>query len=628
MSEQDEDLTRLTEAILEGELIDWEAELSRRPDLRPGLERLRRIEPVLQVQAGGGDPDTSFGIPILNVPVSPETSAIDPGFLVRAASASTHGVTGTAAASAAAATASAAGGAVSRPIHPLPFERWGDLELRDLIAVGGYSEVYRAWDPGLAREVALKLMRADRPIGAVEQERYLAEARRLARVRHDNVLVVYGADVHHDRLGLWTELIEGETYEDILREKGPLGPSEAGLVGVRVCRALAAVHAAGILHRDVKAANVMRARAGRTVLLDFGAGAEISPEQSGILPEGGTPLVMAPEQLNGRPATRASDVYSVGALLYRLLTGRHPIDATTIEELRERATRGDWTPLRDLRPDASGQCVRAVERALSPDPANRFASVGALEGALQGVLTELNIRIQDAPRESAVPWRALAIGAAVLAGLALVSELVPWRNVPPPLLSTSSTGSAVTVPSPLDVRAIFVRERDGQGIFTLDGDVIVPEDGLTVEILGSDSMHVYVVERNTAGAAFLLFPAPDLDRRNPLAGGTSHRLPGSRRGRAHQWSLTGRPGEATLIAYASRTPIPDLEAARLKADATGSAELVTDQPIADRTLEHVDKAVRLGPSAAKIRSATPSEAEGEAIWSDRIRVRLRGREGS
>ncbi len=629
MSEPDDELTRLAEAILEGEPIDWESELARRPDLRTGLERLRRIESVVQVQSGDGEVESGLGFPILTFPRGtepPESDAPPAG-----------GV-----------TADAPGGRAAA--EPLPLARWGDLELRECIAIGGYSEVYRAWDPGLDREVALKLIRPDRPIGAVDQERYLAEARRLARVRHPNVVTVFGADFHEERLGLWMELIEGETFEAILDQRGPFGPTEAAVVAVRVCRALAAVHAAGLVHRDVKAANVMRARGGRIVLLDFGAGAELALDlqRGGPLPEGGTPLILAPELLRGEPATAASDLYAVGALLYRLVTGRYPIEARTIEELATRANQGAWTPLRDLRPDASGACVRVVERALSPEPERRYASAGQMETALQIIPSEVFPRLDDAagiPGVSAagagapggagmpggaaswpaIPWKPLAIGVAVLAMLAFLAELVARREVPRP---PGSTGSVARVPGPLDVRAIFVRERNGQGTFTMDGDTVVPEDGLTLEIEGSDSMHVYVVERTTAGSAFLLFPAPDLDSGNPVPPGTVRRLPGSRHGRSHQWSLGGRPGVATLVTYASRKPIDALEAERQLPDSTGARGLVGDQPVPLRTLETLDATVRSGSGAEFSGSGVGDRGAGEAIWSERIRLRVRGSDGS
>ena len=120
------------------------------------------------------------------------------------------------------------------------------------------------------------------------------------------------------------EFIHGRTMEDELRARGPLGAEEASLIGVDLCRALAAVHGRGLVHRDIKAQNVMREEGGRTVLMDFGAGTELTAGLRRSLDMAGTPLYLAPELFDGRPATRASDIYSLGVLLYRHGDARIP----------------------------------------------------------------------------------------------------------------------------------------------------------------------------------------------------------------------------------------------------------------------------------------------------------------
>src|SRR6185436_4474651 len=128
--------------------------------------------------------------------------------------------------------------------------RWGPLQVLEQIGEGSFGEVYRVRDPSLDREVALKLWRESASPAMVE--RLLLEGRRLARVRHPNVLVVYGADRFDDRSGMWTDLIRGQTLEEILDRQGPFGARETAGIGVELCRALAAVHRAGLIHRDVK----------------------------------------------------------------------------------------------------------------------------------------------------------------------------------------------------------------------------------------------------------------------------------------------------------------------------------------------------------------------------------------
>jgi eukaryotic-like serine/threonine-protein kinase len=264
---------------------------------------------------------------------------------------------------------------------PLP-DRWGPLEIRELVGSGGYGTVYRAWDPRLAREVALKLLSNERAGHETFQQSVVAEGRLLARVRHQNVIAVYGADTHDGRVGFWMEFLEGQTLKQWLDEHGRMNSREATLIGIDVARALAAVHASGLVHRDVKAQNVMREAGGRTVLMDFGTGVETG-HVAGLA---GTPLYMAPEVLVGEPATPASDIYSVGVLLFYLVSGEFPVSGPSIDAIREAHGNHLRRLLRDVRPDLPAAFVRVVERALSEAPRARPATSGLLEAELAASL--------------------------------------------------------------------------------------------------------------------------------------------------------------------------------------------------------------------------------------------------
>ena len=148
------------------------------------------------------------------------------------------------------------------------FENWGHLRIRKRIGAGGFGEVYRAWDGTLEREVALKLLRVE----ATGHGELKAEGRLLAKLRHPNVMTVYGLAEHAGRVGMWGELIRGSTLAELVKQQGKFSAAEATSIGKEVCRALAAAHASGLLHRDVKAQNVMREEGGRIVLMDFGLG--------------------------------------------------------------------------------------------------------------------------------------------------------------------------------------------------------------------------------------------------------------------------------------------------------------------------------------------------------------------
>ena len=152
------------------------------------------------------------------------------------------------------------------PAETAQLETWGHLRICERIGRGAFGEVYRAWDTRLDREVALKLMPVALAAGAEAASSIIHEGRLLARVRHPNVVTIYGADEIDGYVGLWMELVPGRTLEDLLRDGQTFEPGEVAHIGLESARALAAVHAAGLLHRDIKAQNVLRQEDGRIVL--------------------------------------------------------------------------------------------------------------------------------------------------------------------------------------------------------------------------------------------------------------------------------------------------------------------------------------------------------------------------
>ena len=311
-------------------------------------------------------------------------------------------------------------GAAEAPADPVS---WGHLSVGARLAAGSFGQIYRAHDPQLNREVALKLLRgsisAFRPV-----ERLLAEARTLARVRHPNVVTVYGADVRDGAAGLWMELVDGQTLDAWLRTHGVMGSGEAAAVGIDLCRALAAVHAARLVHGDVKAQNVMRENGGRVVLMDFGAGRAQGGDAGGVA---GTPMYLAPEVLAGEPPTIQSDLYSLGVLLFHLLTAAYPYSGADLDGLRAAHADRTRTWLRDLRPDLPDALVQSIERAIDADPARRFATAGEMERALA---TSLHPFVRTGPDKVAPPVASSRIGFAIgaVALLCVVIGLIVWSG--------------------------------------------------------------------------------------------------------------------------------------------------------------------------------------------------------
>ncbi len=256
--------------------------------------------------------------------------------------------------------------------------RWGPFEGLQRVGRGSFGEVYRAFDPALQRHVALKLLLPGRLNRDEEISVLLREARAIARVRHPNVVPIYGVDRHDGRLGFWSDFVNGQTLAEVLATQGSMGPREAVLIGIDVCRAAGAVHAAGLLHRDIKAGNVMREDGGRILLMDFGLTHEHGIDED----SSGTPAYMAPELLLGQPAAIASEVYAIGVLVFYLLTKQYPVEGRSVAQLRAAHAAGQRRTLLDVRPDLPEPVARVVETALSTAPEKRFASTGWMIAAL------------------------------------------------------------------------------------------------------------------------------------------------------------------------------------------------------------------------------------------------------
>ncbi len=214
----------------------------------------------------------------------------------------------------------------------LPFGgRWGRLELKEEIGRGSFGRVFRASDPVLDRDVALKLLHS---LSHGSQLSFLAEARRLARIRHPHVLAIHGADVYHGAAGFWSDLLEGESLEARFTRTVAMSWEEKLGIMLQLAQALDAVHRAGITHGDIKASNVTLDREKGAVLMDFGAG-HISPTGGESPAEQVTPLSSAPELLFEGLSGPASDIWALGVLFFRIATGgAYPFPAENLHQLR------------------------------------------------------------------------------------------------------------------------------------------------------------------------------------------------------------------------------------------------------------------------------------------------------
>jgi len=299
-------------------------------------------------------------------------------------------------------------------------ERWGPFEGLQPVGRGSFGEVYRAFDPALQRHVALKLLLPGRLDRDEQGAALLREARAIARVRHPNVVPVYGVDRHDGRVGFWTDFVQGQTLAELIASHGPMGPREAASIGIDVCRAAGAVHAAGLLHRDIKAGNVMREEGGRILLMDFG----LTYRDGADLDSSGTPAYMAPELLRGQRASVASDVYAIGVMLFYLLTTRYPVDGENVAQLQLAHSAGRRRTLLDVRPELPEALARVVETALSAAPETRFGSTGEMIAALSDAIGP-GSETAPAPASRRGVGRAWIFWAAGVAAAALLAILTP-----------------------------------------------------------------------------------------------------------------------------------------------------------------------------------------------------------
>jgi eukaryotic-like serine/threonine-protein kinase len=250
------------------------------------------------------------------------------------------------------------------------------------IAVGGMGSVWEAQDLRLDRRVAVKLPADDLARGLPDHvARFAREATAAGRLAHPNVATVHDHGYEGFTPFIVMELLQGETLAERIR-RGPVPEDEAVQIAGQVAAALDAAHDAGIVHRDVKPANIMLTPGGVKVM-DFGvASAEWTQTitTAGML---GTAAYLSPEQARGEPAVPASDVYSLGVVVFEMLAGRPPFVADTQVAVVAAHVHRDPPPLADLAPDTSDHVVRAIESALAKDPADRPPTPSALARMLE-----------------------------------------------------------------------------------------------------------------------------------------------------------------------------------------------------------------------------------------------------
>ena len=253
----------------------------------------------------------------------------------------------------------------------------GRYEILEIIGTGATGRVARAHDGMIGRQVAIKLFSKELAKGEGRQ-RFLQEARVVGQLSHPSIITLHdmGIDEATQTPYLVMEFLDGQPLDRIL-EKGSMPFSRACAIVAEVACALAAAHRKGVIHGDVKPANVLITDDGRVKLMDFGM-ARLASRDSGASPLLGTPAYWCPEQILGKPQDARSDLFSLGVVLYEMVTGQRPFDADSLQAICGRVLSSTPLPASHANPSVPAGFDEVVARCLAKDPSTRYASADAL----------------------------------------------------------------------------------------------------------------------------------------------------------------------------------------------------------------------------------------------------------
>ncbi len=316
----------------------------------------------------------------------------------------------------------------------------GRYRIERRLGSGGMADVYCAYDHQLGRQIALKVLHRRFARDREFVERFRREASSAAGLQHPNVVGVFDRGEYDGTYYIAMEYLPGKTLKDVIREESPIDQLRAIDYAIQILQAASFAHRRGVVHRDIKPHNVIVGGDGRLKVTDFGiarAGASEMTETGSIM---GTAQYLSPEQAQGQRVGAQSDLYSIGVVLFEMLTGRVPFTGESAVSIALKHVSEEPPPLRALRPDAHPRLEQVVGRALLKDPAQRFASadefIAALEQARAAIVSGDNsggtstfvpvAPPEGDPRGRRWPFVVLAL---VLLGLALAAALLhPWSN--------------------------------------------------------------------------------------------------------------------------------------------------------------------------------------------------------
>ena len=392
---------------------------------------------------------------------------------------------------------------------------------------GGMATVFRAHDPDIGRDVAIKFLHATLCEDAEYHARFLREARAAGGLSHPNIVTVHDVGEIEGRPYMAMELIDGAPLSDEMAGGTPMPVRDVVVMGIQLARALAYAHARGIVHRDIKPSNLMRVKGTQTIkVADFGiahmesAGAEHRTRIGDIL---GTPQYMSPEQTQGEKLDGRSDLFSTGILLYQMLTGQRPFLGDSLVALAVKIAKEEPIPIEKLRPDLPASLRRVVERCLAKAPDRRFQTGQELSDALGRVLTEVDEQRRQKDKPRIVPLRvkwAAMMALIVAVVMALTAAIITQRQYAAMVDRVVDSGAALSR---------FIAAQNAAAALGEDWDSV---DASLQEIMKTGDFHsITVIDRNgvvrassAAGRVGQPYQAPA----GKLLGGRAGELPVTR----------------------------------------------------------------------------------------------------
>ncbi|WP_431257429.1 protein kinase domain-containing protein [Roseateles chitinivorans] len=303
-----------------------------------------------------------------------------------------------------------------------PVRQVGRFQVLDRIGRGGMASVFKAHDPSIGRDVAIKFLHASLCEDEEYHARFLREARASGSLSHPNIVTVHDVGEVDGRPYMAMELLDGEPLADLLEPGTPLPIRDTVVMAIQLARALDYAHKRGIVHRDIKPGNIARVRGTLDIkVMDFGIAHMESTKGEQRTRVGdvlGTPQYMAPEQMNGEKIDGRSDLFSVGIVLYQMLTGVRPFTGDSVVNLALKIAKDDPTPLNKLRPEIPASLRRVVDRCLAKAPDNRFQTGAELADSLVKVLGEIDEEARNKGRAKLIPLRVK--WAAMMAGIVAI----------------------------------------------------------------------------------------------------------------------------------------------------------------------------------------------------------------